>query len=103
MKLTFWDGSLGALTETEVWSRALATSGPKTLLISSVIRLAVVKSPWCRFITKLLEFINGASTILSTVAPLEIVPTVGILTDIEEPSAPSTPNPPTAKLPCAIA
>ena len=65
--------------------------------------MAVVKSPWWRFITKLLEFIKGASTILSTVAPFAIVPTVGILTDIEEPSAPSTPKPPTAKFPCAIA
>ena len=31
------------------------------------------------------------------------IPTVGILTDMEDPSAPSTPKPPTARLPCAIA
>ena len=46
---------------------------------------------------------NGVSTIFSTVAPLAIDPTVGIFTDKDEPSLPSTPNPPTAKLPCAIA
>ena len=94
---------MGALTEIEVWSKALATSGPNTLLISSVILLAVVKSPWCKFITKLSELIKGASTILSTVAPFAIVPTVGMFTDNEEPSAPSTPKPPTARLPWAMA
>ena len=103
IKLTFWDGSLGALTDIDVWSSAFATLGPNTLLISSEILLAVVKSPWFKFITKFFEFINGASTILSTVAPFAIVPTVGIFTDNEEPSAPSTPKPPTAKLPCPIA
>ena len=30
-------------------------------------------------------------------------PTVGILTIKDEPSPPSTPNPPTTKFPCAIA
>ena len=50
-------------------------------------------------LTKLSEFIKGASTILSTVAPFAIVPTVGIFTDNEDPSAPSTPKPPTARLP----
>ena len=45
IKLTFWDGSFGARTEIDVWSSAFATLGPKTLLISSAILFAVVKSP----------------------------------------------------------
>ena len=46
---------------------------------------------------------KGVSTIFSTVAPFAIDPTVGMLTDKDEPSLPSTPKPPTARFPCAIA
>ena len=50
-----------------------------------------------------LLFKKGVSTIFSTVAPFAIDPTVGILTDKDDPSLPSTPKPPTARFPCAIA
>ena len=103
IKATFWDGSIGALTLTDVESIGTETSGPNISLIASATFVAVLKSPWWRLSIKKGFSKNGISTNFSTVAPLGILPTVGILTIREEPSPPSTPNPPTTKLPCAIA
>ena len=43
------------------------------------------------------------ATTRSTVAPSGMRPVEGTLTTIFDPSAPSAPSPPTARLPCAIA
>ena len=100
---TFCPGSLGARTLILFVSRATALFAPKLSLIFAATLLAVEKSPRCKFKITKSVFKNSVGTILSTDAPLGILPTVGIFTVNEELSAPVTPRPPTTTLPCAIA
>jgi hypothetical protein len=71
--------------------------------MAAAMLCAVVKSARARLKVRSGELAKPVSTARSTVAPSGIRPVEGTFTTIFEPSAPSAPRPPTARLPCAIA
>ncbi|MNE38805.1 hypothetical protein D3C80_1327170 [compost metagenome] len=87
----------------EVASRAWAVLGPTRSLTTSATRRAVVKSGRFRLKVMVSPWEKEFGTSRSTVAPLAMRPTVGVLTTTLEPSAPSAPRPPTTRLPWATA
>ena len=94
-------GAAAIVTDTA--STALARLSPKVRLMPSATRSAVVRSASARLKVRVGAVSKPVATARSTVAPLGIRPAEGMLTDTWLPSAPETPRPPTARLPCAIA
>ena len=101
--------SRGAETRTEAASMGVAITyplsgcAPKRSLIVSARAFAVEKSGRCKFSVSESPFAKPLGTDCSTIAPLGIRPTVGVLTTIRDPSPPCAPKPLTTKLPCATA
>ena len=93
----------GARTATETASIACALPKPSFELIAPATFCAVVKSARARLKVSVGALSNPVATARSTVAPSGMRPVEGTLTTIFDPSAPSAPKPPTARLPCAIA
>ena len=69
MKATRWLGSMGARTDNEVLSIALATSGPNLSFTALMMAVTVVKSPSRTLMMSWSALAKGFSTTRSTVAP----------------------------------
>ena len=95
--------STGACTRIEIGSIVVATPAPNDALTASASRAAVVKSGVFKFSTSASAVPSADGTMRSTVAPFGTRPVLGTFTVTREPSSPCTPNPPTTRLPCAIA
>src|SRR5207342_1568802 len=83
-------------------STARAWPGPNVRSIADTMCAAVVKSDWRR-LSVTLPSEAAVATARSTIAPLGMLPPLGALTEMREPSLPDAPKPLTTRLPCATA
>ncbi len=92
-----------AVMSTDTASVARARLSPKVRLMPSATRRAVVRSASARLKVRVGAVSKPVATARSTVAPPGMRPAEGMFTETWLPSAPETPRPPTARLPCDMA